>query len=336
MSNRIIFRADGDAQIGMGHVMRCLALADMLGESFDRSLAIVQPVPVVQELITAKGITLISLKTDDLAELLILIKDTDVVVLDGYNFDEQYQRTLSQQAHKLVYIDDLVQGQQVANVVINHAGGITEYDYRAETYTQFFLGPHYAMLRPVFFQPASPVPAEGTIFVNLGGADPHNRSAWVLDALRLAFRQMGQQWRVHLVLGPFHPNRANLDAYRDHLKHLTILSNLTAEQMVGELQKCQLAITACSTISYEVCAIHRPLIGIKTADNQQYLANFLQKEQVAQAVFSPQADLVSLANTIQLALERNKESSTVLARQKHYFDSRSPERFRTIINRLMN
>jgi len=79
---------------------------------------------VVQELITAKGITLISLKTDDLAELLILIKDTDVVVLDGYNFDEQYQRTLSQQAHKLVYIDDLVQGQQVANVVINHARGV--------------------------------------------------------------------------------------------------------------------------------------------------------------------------------------------------------------------
>ncbi|RIV27118.1 UDP-2,4-diacetamido-2,4,6-trideoxy-beta-L-altropyranose hydrolase [Fibrisoma montanum] len=333
MPKKILFRADGNAQIGLGHVMRCLALAEMLGDAYERRFAIVQPDPEVVRRIEEKGVTVISLPGNDVGNFLTISAPNDVAVLDGYAFDETYQRAVRTKVSKLVYIDDLVTGHQVADVLINHTGAITEYDYDAEAYTQFLLGPHYALLRSEFFADNTPPPNEGPIFVSLGGADSQNVSVNVLDALRIAFRQIGQSWRVHLVIGPFHPNRASIETYHDKLKHLTILSNLTAGQMVAEVRKCRLAITACSTIAYEVCAGNRPLIAIQTADNQSRLAHFLESEQLAH-VAPAQTDVDQLAYRIEVSLLYPDSIVHTLQKQRYYFDRKTPERFRALFDRL--
>ncbi|MBC8152067.1 MAG: hypothetical protein H7Z72_04080 [Bacteroidetes bacterium] len=103
---RLIFRADGNAQIGLGHVMRCLALADMLGDGYDRHFVIVEPDAALTTLLTDKNITAIRLLTNNVAEFSGFVRPGDVVVLDGYSFDEAYQRTLRRGIKKLVFIDD--------------------------------------------------------------------------------------------------------------------------------------------------------------------------------------------------------------------------------------
>ena len=336
--NKLLFRADGNAQIGMGHVMRCLALAQMLGRSF--RFAVVQPAPEVVHLIEEANGAVVPLATDDAAEFLAVVSPDDIAVLDGYSFDETCQRAVRERAKALVFIDDLVAGHQVADVVINHAGGITQIDYDAEPDTQFCLGPHYALLRPEFLQPdTNKPPADGMIFVNMGGADPDNTSLTVLKAIQ----QVDPALPVDLVLGPFHPDRAAIEAFQDQLPDLTILLNLSAAQMVNKLRQCNLAITACSTIAYEVCAVNRPLIAIVTADNQDRLAQFLSDEKLALSVNFPTlltrlTPVVSLENMLKLAIQGFQFSPDAaldtLANQRRFFDGRSPNRFRALFNGL--
>lgn len=337
--NKLVFRADGNAQIGLGHVMRCLALARMLGDAF--RFAIVQPALDVVRLIEEANGTVVPLHSDDRAAFLALTAPDEVAILDGYAFDEAYQRAVRERMRKLVFIDDLITGHQVADVVINHAGGITKTDYDAEPYTTFCLGPHYALLRPEFLRPAGfgSVPTDGPIFVSMGGADPHNTSLRVLEAIR----QADALRSVRIVLGPFHPDRAAIEAFRSQLPNLTILQNLSAAQMVSELQMCTLAITACSTIAYEVCAVSRPLIAVVTADNQDRLAQFLSDEKLAVSVNYPKllsqlSPSISLDTALRLSIQSVEFSPDAamdtLANQRRFFDGRSPERFRALFGRL--
>jgi len=329
----VLFRADGNPQIGLGHVMRCLALAEMLGPTYNRRFAIVQPAPAVVKLIEEKGVETVWLANSD--DLFTVVNSDEVLVLDGYAFDNQYQLICRDMARALVYIDDLVTGHQVADVVINHAGGLTANDFQAEPYTQFFLGPLYAMLRPAFFAPKTPIPLEGPIFVSLGGADPSNTTLQVLEGLLVCFGLLKQEWRVHVVVGPMQQNRPAIEALQPQFKHLHLLSNLTGEQMVAELTKCQLAITACSTVAYEVCSIGRPLIAIQTADNQTGLATFLTEKSLAE-VLPASASVHDMAHAFHQGLCRDILGywSLLVKNQRRFFDGQSPERFRALFNRL--
>lgn len=339
MQHRILFRADGDAQTGLGHVMRCLALAEMLGDSYALRFAVVQPTPTVRTLIEERNVTVVPLSTHEIDEFLAVAESDEVAVLDGYSFDETYQRAVRERVRRLVYVDDLVQGHQVADVVINHAGGVAQTDYQGEAYTQYLLGPHYAMLRPVFFGDAGSMPTDGPIFVNLGGADANNYSRSVLEAVR----QLDPNLPVDLVLGAFHADRPGLEAYRAHLPNLTIQQSLSAVQMRDVLQASSLAITACSTIAYEVCALHRPLIGIVTADNQARLAQFLSDEKLALSVNFPHLlsrmkPIVPLESALRTGIQfyqfSDETVAETLTNQRRFFDGRSPERFRNLFARL--
>ncbi|GAB3960891.1 UDP-2,4-diacetamido-2,4,6-trideoxy-beta-L-altropyranose hydrolase [Spirosoma harenae] len=340
--SRLVFRADGTAQIGLGHVMRCLALAQMLKSDFELYFAIIEPPLAVRTVLENVELTVIPLpNTDSQSAFLEQIESDDIVVLDGYSFDESFQQSVRTRAKKLVFIDDLVTGHQVADVVINHAGGVEKSDYDAELYTQFYLGPHYALLRPEFLKPEGfgQTPSNGPIFVSLGGTDPNNLSLAVLEAIR----KVDATLSVHLVLGPLQAHRKTIEAFQDQLPNLIIMDSLNASQMVALLQQCSLAITACSTISYEVCAINRPLIAVVTADNQTRLAKFLSEDKLAILVNFPTmltrlTPILTLDNMVKSAIQVAQSSPEIVANslrnQRRFFDGRSPERLRALFQKL--
>ncbi|WP_338875978.1 UDP-2,4-diacetamido-2,4,6-trideoxy-beta-L-altropyranose hydrolase [Spirosoma sp. SC4-14] len=340
--NRVVLRADGNAQIGMGHVMRCLALSHMLRDEFLLQFAIKEPEAYVCTLIQQAGLCVVPLpeSTAD-TTFLELINTDDIVVLDGYAFDISFQKQIRNRTKRLIYIDDLLKGHQVADVVINHAGGIRTNEYDAEPYTKFYLGPHYALLRPEFLQPQGFGSAirGGPFFVSMGGADLQNMSLHILEAIRLVDPMLP----IHIVLGPFHPNRQSIEAYSLQLPNLVILQNQNVNEMVRELQQCSLALTSCSTIAYEVCAVNRPLIAIVTADNQARIAQFLSEEQLAVSVSFPallphSTPRPALAQMLKLTIQSFQLFSDItlksLASQKRFFDGQSPERFRKLFQQL--
>ena len=148
MINKIYIRVDGNSDIGLGHVTRCIALAHMLKVDYEiRFYSKFIPDSICNELFS-NGIEL--KKINDEASFLNAIESRQIVVLDGYKFDTEYQRQIKSRGAKLICIDDLHDKKFYADLIINHAPGVKPENYSAQYYTQFCLGPEYALLRPVF------------------------------------------------------------------------------------------------------------------------------------------------------------------------------------------
>lgn len=328
---QILFRADGSAQTGMGHIMRSLALADMLaepagdpsGNGFQRRFAVKEPSDATRKLLAKHNIPLIALASNDVAELLTHVTADDVVVLDGYQYDETFQRTVRERAHKLVFIDDLMDGHQVADVVINHAGDVTPADYQTEPYTRLLLGAPYALVNQAFTQKAQAKDGENKAFVNMGGADPHNVSRTVASLLL----EQNPNLRVTIALGSANPHA---DSFADlPRERLSLLHNLSAKQMARAIGGSGLCIVSASTIAYEVATVSRPLVVIQTADNQKRMISFMRDRHLALGTFT----LPIEADTFASAVQKARLTHTVF-KQRLVFDGKAADRYRQIFKEL--
>jgi UDP-2,4-diacetamido-2,4,6-trideoxy-beta-L-altropyranose hydrolase len=306
--------------------MRSLALAEMLGSEdnrFDRRFAIQQPSETVLKLFAKKEIPVVALDTNSLDDFLKQVTADDVVVLDGYGFNEDFQRAVRKQAHKLVFIDDLMTGRQVADVVINHAGDVSPADYQTESYTKLLLGAPYALVNPAFQRKAQPKDGENKAFVNMGGADPHNISREVVEMLL----SQNSGLRVTVALGPANPHAdtfANLPKDRLSVQH-----NLSAKQMARAIGGSGLSVVAASTIAYEVATISRPMVIIQTADNQSRLVSFMRDRHLALGALT----LPLAADKLQAAVSKARLTPTVF-KQRLIFDGKAAERYQQLFTQL--
>ena len=184
---KVIFRADGSDRIGLGHLIRSQALAEMLADDFDCVFALAEaPAVIAEELATrfsvywlppAVPFSLVAAaqqQADDpaplaatqpaeknspaaaatpqqqAAALAALASPDDIIVLDGYPFDTAYQQVLRERGCKLVSIDDIHAYPFVVDAIINTAGGVRPVHYQALPETRFCLGLRYALLRRPF------------------------------------------------------------------------------------------------------------------------------------------------------------------------------------------
>ena len=153
MQKEILFRADGNSEIGLGHLYRLFSLIEMLKADFkftflSSETSTVNIIPNSYQLkIIPSQITIkeepewISNEFD---------KNNTLLIADGYQFNSSYQRKIKEQGFKFVYIDDLASEHMFADLIINHSPNITSQVYSAESYTKFALGTKYALLRPAF------------------------------------------------------------------------------------------------------------------------------------------------------------------------------------------
>src|SRR5688572_20500427 len=138
MRKTINIRVDGNAVIGHGHVVRCQALAQMVGEQFDSRFFCKEIPENLQAELTAQDFSVTLLRNED--DFLNALRPGDLVVLDGYDFDYHYQVRVRERGVTLVLIDDLVFGNYFADAIINHAPGNRPSDYHALPETRFALG----------------------------------------------------------------------------------------------------------------------------------------------------------------------------------------------------
>ncbi len=279
--NRIFFRADAHAQIGLGHASRLLALAEILEPHFP-CFFITAGLPatmIAQVLKICRQIHTIPENIDLASEPAYLtahiLQAGDLLVLDGYQFTEAYQRTVRPAGIRLVCLDDLSQIHVYADMVINPAGGIQPTDYQGEIYTTYKLGPAFAPIRLPFRQAAGqrkkPINTLEDIFICFGGSDSYNLTIKAIHAC-LSVRSIH---KIHAVVGTAYLHTDMLRQVADASEKVVIYQDLSAAQMVALMQTCQVAITPASTIAYEVCMVGLGLITGMSADNQQGIAQYL-------------------------------------------------------------
>lgn len=319
----MVFRADGNSRIGLGHVVRSLALAQMLQGEFRCVFAIQQPEEsllaqlrkVCQEVIVLPEQAVTEQEAVHLCEQ--VLRPTDVVVLDGYHFDTAYQQVIKSHGCALVCLDDIHAYPFVADAVLNMAGGVAEEEYKASPYTKLLLGPAYALLRPPFLKashqerefPEGPL----RLLLNLGGADPENHT------LRLA-KELSKYKSIDsidIVVGGAYRHLEALQAWLQEKESITLHQNLDAEEMSRLMQRCAVAVTSASGVAYEYAAVGGLLYVLQTAYNQAGLYHFLTSSGVARKY-----ELLKSINPASI----QETFSWEVREQRRYFDGKSAGR----------
>jgi UDP-2,4-diacetamido-2,4,6-trideoxy-beta-L-altropyranose hydrolase len=273
----LVIRADANPEIGTGHVMRCLALAQawraqggsvtffarltsewLQARLADAGLALQVP-PV------ADGGPDDATATIDLAVRL----GARMVVIDGYGFGTDYQRRLSAAGLRLLVIDDHVYAPHYCcDILLNQNLHAESLSYSCEPTTKLLLGPRFALLREEFsawrdWQRAFPA-GGGRLLLSLGGSDPQNVTAQVMRGLSSASRT---QWSCRVLGGAASPHLSSLTALA--VANPGRFDVVTAStNMPDEMAQADLAISAGGSTCWELAFMGLPNLVITLAENQ--------------------------------------------------------------------
>lgn len=336
---RLVFRADGNATIGLGHIVRLMALADILGGLAPGIFLVREPSAAVEQLLTDAGWLVYALPAEPLlvaeAEWLAdsFLLPTDVLLLDGYSFDFAYQRSVRRSGCGLVFIDDLQAWPVAADILINHSPGIVAAAYQAPSTTKFLLGPAFSLLRQPFLEAARQAhtsPKPGSALVCFGGADPLGLTARSLEALAT----LPQIERVSLVVGSAF---RDIDTIEKLIKKLPALSielhsNIGAAALVELLLHHAVAILPASTVLIEALVLARPAITGYYAANQEYLANYVHQHEQAFSV----GDFAALSSLQLAVLLRQGLKSFSSYSPRPYTKEIRPDLLRAAVYSLLN
>jgi UDP-2,4-diacetamido-2,4,6-trideoxy-beta-L-altropyranose hydrolase len=263
----IYIRVDSNADIGLGHVTRCLALADMLSSNFPIKFICKYIDKKSCETIKLAGFELIRIRIEE--EIFSLIKAQDIVVLDHYGLTSSYQETIKRYGCKLVCIDDISNDEFFADVIINTAPHVSAEYYKAQRYTQYALGPDYALLRAAFLEAAREVKILRNViqsaFVCFGGSDRKNLSVFVAKVLLADSRFKS----INIVVGSEYIFYDELEKLSLNDERINVFIQLEPDEMVRLIKSCDLAIVPASGILTEVIAVGSRIVSGTYIYNQK-------------------------------------------------------------------
>lgn len=315
---RLVVRADGNAQIGFGHVMRCLAIVN--GSSFSDILWISsdQLNETIQR--ESKSFIQFQLISNEL-EFQKLLKDTDVVLLDGYQFSQTDHHKIRSTGAKLILIDDLANQPVSGDVVINPTPGFSSEKYISDRPALFLMGLNYAMLRAPFLSLAKEAEIEkeiGSVLICMGGSDPMNFTEQILE---VTITEPFQS--IHVVVGSGYQFHSSLDRFKD--PRIVMHRSLDAQEMAELMSRCEWGIYPSSGILLEALAAKQRIISGVTADNQRFVHEAHLKLNT----------LIDAQDFSSVALKTAFKKMDLFPQSQQVIDGLSVERINTVISRLV-
>lgn len=323
MKPKVFIRADGNSQIGLGHLVRCIALANMLKENFEIAF-VCRDIPEDLKLDIEKVNMIVKIIEDE-RDFLNMIEPGSIVVLDNYEFDTQYQKNIKEKNTDLVCIDDLHDKKFEADLIINHAPGIAPEKYKAKLYTLFALGTDYALLRPEFIEQAKlerKIETIETAFICFGGGDAKNFTEMALRTV-LNFDSFK---KIIVVTGSGYLHRESLKKLEHSDSRVDYYNSINAEKMRELMSRSDLAIVPSSGILLEALACGCKIISGMTADNQKYVySNYLNEDYF---IDSKDFSNESLNSAVKLSLNSGETA-------KKKIDGKSKERLLKLFQQLV-
>lgn len=274
MRRKIYFRADASVNIGYGHFIRTLALADMLKDDFDCTFFTVSPTLYQKEEL-GKVCNVVSLEQESHFEtFLLFLKGDEIVILDNYFFTTDYQRQIKSKGCQLVCIDDMHDKHYLADVVINY-GVSNPAMFSIETYTQLCLGYNWTILRSPFQKnkvlSKKSCKAKLDVVICFGGSDFNNLTRRFLDFL------LGEESINHLIA--IVGDKYNAE-FKISSSKVSYLHNLSADEMADIFRNSDLAFLSASTVCMEALSCGIPVAAGYYVDNQEEFYSELSSKQI--------------------------------------------------------
>ncbi len=205
------------------------------------------------------------------------------LVLDGYHFTPDYQKTIRDCGYRLLVIDDMAHLDHYhVDILVNQNINAPDLNYSCDKNTIQLLGCDYVMLRREFLEYRNwkrEIPEKARkILVTLGGGDPDNVTLKVIEALKLL---NDPDLEVKVVVGPSNQHMSSLKK-AFHLSPFTfhLLPNAVSS-MPSLMAWADMAITAGGSTCWELAFTGVPFLSIILADNQEDISSGLDEAGVA-------------------------------------------------------
>ncbi len=340
----IAFRLNANAQIGSGHLQRCLTLASGL-RSVEPECQILFLTSRSEEFtpkIATAGHAQIDIgaidNTDEDLEAagkVIAEHRIDILIIDMYAIDPGYLAALKKQVKILALIDDFMHIQKYpVHMLINPNIYAHMPEYKHDEDTELLLGTEFAQLREEFdayqeFRRETTKNARH-ILVTFGGSDYKGASILTVKALkRLGERRNGgersggdanmSQFIATIIVGKAFRKGEELAGEIGLDPRFIVLEDIT--DISKKMANADLVIASPSTTFYELLFFKLPVILITQAENQRMLADYAGKNGLA--VSMGQIDKVSeaeFADVIQRLVEDYEERARMSARMDELVD----------------
>ncbi|MFN2453665.1 MAG: UDP-2,4-diacetamido-2,4,6-trideoxy-beta-L-altropyranose hydrolase [Pyrinomonadaceae bacterium] len=326
----LLIRADADARMGNGHLMRCFALAQQwqseAGEvafvSYCESARLRQRIEAAGMDFTEVSKTYPNrLDLETTLERLARLKDGHAqrtaprVVLDGYHFDEHYQQAIKSAGYPLLVLDDTVRLKHYyADALLNQNLNAEQLAYQCDPETELLLGARFVLLRPEFMVWRAwrrDVPdVARKLLITMGGADPDNVTYQVLRAVQ---HLTVPDLEAVVLVGA---NNPHYEALQKFVADSQPIADQAEGQKTGGIRLVRdahnvpdlmawadLAVTAGGSTCWEMAFMGLPSITLILADNQSAIAeNLHEAGAVVNAGWHDKVTLTSLVETLELLI----------------------------------
>ena len=285
----ICFRCDFGPKYGLGHLMRCISLAEgfqqfsqiktiCLTNKFDEKF---------KDLLYSSGMETVTF-SDQTFGLEYNLEDyipsslNSITLFDNYDVTFEQMLTYKRKYHNLLAIDDLADRKHQCNILLDQNFGRSHQDYKefVAKSAKLLMGSEYALLRPEFekYKQYSLNRRKDDKFkkllINMGGVDPDNITGKVLE--RLQITKLPKDVEITIVMGKTAPHLANVITSANKLPYKSEVK-VDVDNMAELMANADIAIGASGATTWERCCLGLPTIQLITAYNQEFIAQKLNK-----------------------------------------------------------
>lgn len=279
---KFLFRADASNQIGYGHLIRSLSLADAVKDAGGEPVFYIHGDKSAWGIVKERKHNLINrfASTNEVKEekyLNTILSEFEWFVLDSYRVSSEYMKFLKDAGKKILLIDDLADREIFADIILNQNTNAFSLKYKFDNAnTKLLFGPKYSLLRREFLniKPASPRKKVEKLLVTMGAADPVNATYKIVDLLN----KMNLNIDIDVIMGPAYRFKQQLKELKVDFK-FNLYENVS--DMWNYMNAADIIINAGGTTNYEIAYLGKPNIIVVLADNQQLAAEKLDKDGVS-------------------------------------------------------
>ncbi|MFA6188546.1 MAG: UDP-2,4-diacetamido-2,4,6-trideoxy-beta-L-altropyranose hydrolase [Sulfuricurvum sp.] len=268
-SRNLLIRADSSSQIGLGHIMRDLVLAQQYPNDTITFACQNLPGNIIDHIPYPVHI----LTSNDPIELieLIISHTIDMVIFDHYEIDARYEKLIKEQTDvSILSLDDAYKPHH-CDILLNHNISADSSRYRGlvPLNCELRCGSAYTLIRDEF-KKEKMIPREKKydLFISMGGADTTNLTTDILKTL-------SDSLNLCVVTTTANANLEELKSYTQGKDNISL--HINSYEVAKLLNQSRLAIITPSVIVHEVLFMEIPFVAIKTADNQDDIYQYLKQ-----------------------------------------------------------
>lgn len=259
----VSFLTEAGRDFGLGHLTRCVALADAFQEAGYNCRFCINGDGTAADICKNHTFRF----TDWYSDYFMIPADLSaaaLVVIDSYHARRETYQLIRHSAKQVLYFDDNLRIHYPPGIIINGALGAPDLDYPDRPNTHYLLGPRYQPLRKSFWDhPKKPLRAGiKQLIVLMGGSDPRNLTPDIVQLLNENFPDLHKE----VIVSKSYSNLAQIFELADRTTKITI--NPSEADLSDIYMHADLGISAGGQTLFELARFNIPSVTIGVAENQ--------------------------------------------------------------------